>query len=90
MDIEYIAAIPEHHYKGFKIIMSTTLPADYVLWLRVRERAKQRAFSQIGMTPTEIPISPLEFARYCERLKKRDFSIATLDACARAKGMAQG
>ena len=89
MSTDYIAAIRKHHYKGFKAIMTTSLPGDYDMWLRVRERGKIRALRERGTILTEITISPLEFGNYCKGLKRRDFSIASLDACARAKAMAQ-
>jgi hypothetical protein len=37
MGIEYIA---EDDYKAFKILVTTTLPRDFEMWLRVRERGK--------------------------------------------------
>jgi hypothetical protein len=87
MGVEYVAAIRKHNYKGFKIIITTGLPSDYDMWLRVRDRAKLRALNEGGKIVTEVFISPLEFARYCRGLKRPDFSIASLDACARAKAL---
>ena len=83
MGIEYIAVIAEEDYKAFKVLVTTTLPRDYEMWLRVRERGKLRAFRQRGAVLTEIEVSPEEFGAYCRRLKRPDFSIAALDLCAR-------
>ena len=41
MGIEYVAVIAEHHYYAFKILVTTTLPRDYEMWLRVRERKSE-------------------------------------------------
>ena len=90
MEIEYIAFIAEDHYKAFKIIVTTTLPRDYEMWLRVRERGKARAFKERAAILTEVEVSPKEFGAYCKRLKKPDFSLSALDQCAREKGIAQG
>jgi hypothetical protein len=83
MGIEYLAAIAEDDYQAFKIILTTTLPRDYEMWLRVRERAKVRAFKERAVILTEVEVSPKEFGAYCKGLKRPDFSIATLDRCAR-------
>jgi hypothetical protein len=90
MGIEYIAFIAEDHYTAFKIILSTTLPRDYGMWLRVRERGKHRAFTERAATVTEVEVSPLEFGAYCKGLKRTDFSVASLDRYAREKAVAQG
>ena len=42
MGVEYIAVIAEEDYHAFKILVSTTLPREYDMWLRVRERGKLR------------------------------------------------
>ena len=46
MGIEYIAVIAEEDYKAFKILVTTTLPGDYEMWLRVRDRGKLRAANE--------------------------------------------
>ena len=90
MGIEYIAVIAEEDYKAFKILVTTTLPRDYEVWLRVRERGKLRAVMERGAVLTEIEVSPEEFGAYCKRRKRPDFSIAALDLCAREKAIGQG
>jgi len=89
MGIEYIAVIRKHHYKCFKILMTTSLPRDYDMWLRVRERGKVRAFEERGVVFDEVEVSPIEFGSYCKALKRPDFSIISLDRCARAKVLTQ-
>jgi hypothetical protein len=89
MGVEYIAWINEDDYETFKALMTTTLPADYEMWLRVRERGKLREFEQRGATFAEIEVSPEEFDAYCKGLKKPDFSIVSLDGCARAQARAR-
>jgi hypothetical protein len=88
MGIEYIAAIAEEDYEAFKIIVTTTLPRDYEMWLRVRERGRMRALQERGIILTEVEVSPKEFDAYCKALKRPDFSLATLDRCAREKPLA--
>ena len=88
MGIEYIAAIAEEDYEEFKIIVTTTLPDDYGMWLRVRERGRMRALQERGVILTEVEVSPKEFGAYCKALKRPDFSLATLDRCAREKPLA--
>jgi hypothetical protein len=90
MGNEYIAFIAEDHYETFKGILSTTLPRDYGMWLRVRERGKDRAFKGRAAIPFEVEVFPKEFGAYCTSLNKPDFSIAALDRCAREKAIAQG
>jgi hypothetical protein len=90
MGIEYIAAIPEEDYRAFRILVSTPLPREYEMWLRVRERGKFRAIRDRGAVSIEVEVCPEEFAAYCKALKRPDFSIAALDRCAREKDMAQG
>jgi hypothetical protein len=85
MGIDYIASLSEDDYKTFRIIVSTGLPDDYEMWLRVRERGKLRAFKERGVIFDEVEISPIEFGTYCKALKKPDFSVASLDRCASAK-----
>ena len=89
MAIEYIAVIAIEHYNAFKILVSTALPRDYEMWLRVRERGKLRALRERGATIIEVEVSPLEFGAYCKRLKRPDFSITALDRCAGEKGIAE-
>jgi hypothetical protein len=90
MGIEYVAVIAEDHYKAFKILVTTTLPRDYEMWLRVRDRGNLRAITERSAILVEVEVSPEEFGAYCKRMKRPDFSIATLDRCAREKGVAQG
>ena len=90
MSIEYIAVIAEEDYKAFKILVTTTLPGDYEMWLRVRDRGKLRAANERSAQLTEIAITPEEFGFYCKRLKRPDFSIAALDGCAREKARSMG
>jgi hypothetical protein len=90
MGIEYIAAIAEDDYKAFKILVTTTLPRDYDMWLRVRERGRVRVLDERAVTLTEVDVSPQEFGAYCKALKRPDFSLATLDRCAREKAIAPG
>lgn len=89
MVIEYIAVIAEDDYHAFKILVSTPLPRDYDMWLRVRERGKLRAIRERGAVFVELEVSPEEFRAYCKGLKRRDFSITGLDRCAREKGLAE-
>jgi hypothetical protein len=89
MGIEYIAGIKEHDYQTFRILLTTSLPRDYQMWRRVRDRGKFRARNERGTVLIEILISPMEFGEYCRGLKRRDFSIASLDRCARAKAFAR-
>jgi hypothetical protein len=90
MGTEYVAVITEHHYYAFKILVTTTLPRDYEMWLRVRERGKLRAIRERSAVLVEVEISPLEFGAYCKGLKKPDFSLSALDQCAREKAIEQG
>src|ERR1700680_3380726 len=89
MAIEYVASIAEQDYWAFKILVTTTLPHGYEMWLRVRERGKLRAVSERAADLIEVQISPEEFGAYCKGLRKSDFSIAALDRHAREKGIAQ-
>jgi hypothetical protein len=88
MRIEYIAAIAEEDYQTFKAMLTTTLPDDYEMWLRVRERGSVRALEERAAVLTEVEISPEEFRDYCKGLRRPDFSIAALDRCAREKAFA--
>src|SRR6202030_2590466 len=90
MGIEYIAVIREDDYHAFKILVSTTLPREYEMWLRVRERGKLRAIRERGSVFVEVEVCPEEFGTYCKGLKRPDFSKTALDKCAREKGMAHG
>jgi hypothetical protein len=67
-----------------------TVLAEYEMWLRVRERRKSRALNEGGATCMEIEVLPQEFSAYCMGMKRPDFSIASLDRCARAKALARG
>jgi hypothetical protein len=69
--------------------VTTPLPRDYGMWLRVRERGKLRAIDERAADVLEVQIWPEEFGAYCKGLKRTDFSITALDACARQKGIAQ-
>ena len=89
MSIEYIASISEAEYKMFRIVMTTELPDDYQMWLRVRERGKLTALTEHGTSVTEIEVSLVEFAAYAKGLKNPNFSIGALDQCARRKAMAK-
>jgi hypothetical protein len=89
MAIEYIAFIAEEDYGAFKILVTTTLPRDYTMWLRVRERGKLRAIRERAADLLEVQISPHEFGAYCKGLKRTDFSITALDRCAREKAVVQ-
>jgi hypothetical protein len=82
MAIEYIAFIAEEDYWAFKILVTTTLPRDYSMWLRVRERGKVRAIEDRAADVLEVQISPEEFGAYCKGLKRTDFGITALDRCA--------
>jgi hypothetical protein len=90
MAVEYIAFIAEEDYWAFKILVTTPLPRDYAMWLRVRERGKLRALAERAAEVVEVQVSPEEFGAYCKGLRRTDFSITALDRCARAKGLAQG
>jgi|ERR1700678_4323086 hypothetical protein len=89
MGTEYIAFIVEDDYETFKMIVTTTLPRDYGMWLRVRERGRDRAFRERAAILSEVEVSPEEFRAYCKGLNKPDFSIAALDRCAREKAIGQ-
>jgi hypothetical protein len=54
MGIEYIAVIAEDDYHAFKILVSTTLPREYEMWLRVRERGKLRAIRERAAALVEV------------------------------------
>jgi hypothetical protein len=87
MSIEYCAAIAEDDYETFRALLTTILPSNYEMWLRVRARGKARAFKERSVVLREIDISPQQFHSFCTRMKKPDFSIATLDRCAREKAL---
>jgi hypothetical protein len=89
MRVEYVAFIAEEHYKAFKILVTTTLPRDYEMWLRVRERGKLRAVRERKAVITEVEVFPEEFGAYCKGLRRPDFSIAALDRCACEKALAR-
>jgi hypothetical protein len=46
MATEYIAFIAEEDYWAFKILVTTPLPCDYAMWLRVGERGKFRTIAE--------------------------------------------
>jgi hypothetical protein len=78
MGIEYIAVIAEDDYRAFKILVSTTLPREYEMWLRVRERGKLRAIRERGSVLVEVEVRPEELGAYCKGVKRPDFSITAL------------
>jgi hypothetical protein len=90
MGIEYIAAIKAEHYEIFRMIVTTPLPRDYGMWLRVRDRGKLRALTEHGTIFSEVEISPIEFGNYCKEQKRPDFSIVALDRCAAAIARTSG
>jgi hypothetical protein len=90
MGIEYVAVIAEEDYHAFKILVSTPLPREYEMWLRVRERGKLRAAQEREAVFVEVELSPEEFGAYCKRLRRPDFSITALDRCAREKAISEG
>jgi hypothetical protein len=90
MGIEYIAVIREEEYHAFKILVSTMLPREYEMWLRVRERGKLRGMRERDAVFVEVEVRPQEFGAHCKGLKRPDFSITALDRCARQKGIAEG
>jgi hypothetical protein len=89
MSVEYIASIAEADYPAFRMIITTPLPDDYGMWLRVRDRGKLRSRQERGASVAEVEITPMEFGVYCKSLRRPDFSIAGLDRCARDKASAQ-
>src|SRR5579864_7209397 len=89
MAIEYIAFITEEDYRAFRILVTTPLPRDYEMWLRVRETGKLRTIAERAAEVLQVQVSPEEFGAYCKGLKRTDFSIAALDRCARDKALAQ-
>jgi|SRR5580704_6584321 hypothetical protein len=72
MSIEYIAAIAEEDYGVFKILVSTALPREYDMWLRVRERGKLRAMQEREAVTVEVAVRPEEIGAYCKSLKRPD------------------
>ena len=90
MGVEYVAVIAEEDYHAFKILVSTPLPREYDMWLRVRERGKLRAIEERDAAVVEVQVRPEEFGAYCKRLRRPDFSITALDRCGGAKGIAEG
>src|ERR1700733_10747089 len=87
MGIEYRAAIAKDDYEAFRMLVMTTLPRNYDMWLRVRARGKARAFNERGVIFDEVDITPDDFRAYCKNMRNPDFSIATLDRSARAKAL---
>jgi hypothetical protein len=90
MGIEYVAIIAEEDYDAFKMLVSTPLPHEYEMWVRVRERGKLRVVQEKDAVFVEVEVRPEEFGAYCKSLKWPDFSIAAVDGCAREKGIAAG
>jgi hypothetical protein len=90
MGIEYIADIKEEHFQTFKVLLNPTLSRNYPTWVRFRTKEKLRAFEERAATVIEIEVSPIEFGNYCRSLERPDFSIRSLDECARAKSLAAG
>jgi hypothetical protein len=88
MGFEYIAVIAEEDYHAFRILVSTPLPREYDMWLRVRERGRLRIIQERDAS-VELEVRPEEFGAYCKSLKKPDFSITALDRCAHAKAIGQ-
>jgi hypothetical protein len=84
MAAEYIARIEERHYAAFRQILKSILPRDYTMWLRVRERAKQRMSRELAIA-IEIDVSPKEFEAFCATLARPELNIYGLDRCARQK-----
>jgi hypothetical protein len=89
MSVEYIAVIAEEDYHAFRILVSTPLPREYDMWLRVRERGRLRIIQERDASVVELEVRPEEFGAYCKSLKKPDFSITALDRCAHAKAIGQ-
>jgi hypothetical protein len=87
MAAEYFAIIAEEDYRAFQVLVSTPLPSNYDMWMRVRDRGKLRAMRERAAAVIDIEITPEEFAAYCKQQRRRDFSIVALDLCARAKGL---
>jgi hypothetical protein len=72
------------------VIVTTPLPRDCGMGLRVRDRGELGAFTEHGATFREVEISPMEFGNYCKGQKTRDFSIAAVDRCADEKACMSG
>src|SRR6516165_7344356 len=75
MSIEYIAVIADEDYDAFKILVSTPLPREYDMWLRVRERGKLRAMQERDAVCVEVEVRPEEFGAYCKGLKDRTSAL---------------
>src|SRR6202171_3197329 len=73
MSVEYIAVIAEEDYHAFTILVSTPLPREYDMWLRVRERGRLRIIQERDASVVDIEVRPEEFGAYCKSLKKPDF-----------------
>ena len=85
MGIEYMAAIARDDYEVFKIIIATELPAKYEVWLQARKQRKARISRERQVMVHEVTISPNEVGDYCKGLSAPDFSVESLDQCARTK-----
>ena len=84
MAVEYIAHIEEDDYEAFRGILGTWLPAEYEMWLRVRDRGRLRLLTD-GTAVEEIAVFPDEFVAFCNKSRHSDFSIYWLDRFAREK-----
>src|ERR1700693_4747878 len=84
-----MAAIRKDDYNVFRLIITTELPAKYEVWLQIIKCGKLKAFQERGITVHDIEISPIEFGNYCKKMESPDFSITSLDHCARTKALAQ-
>ena len=84
MAVEYMAYIEEDDYEAFRGILGGWLPAEYEMWLRVRDRGRLRLLTD-GAAVEEITVSPEEFMTFCNKSRRSDFSIYWLDSFAREK-----
>ena len=57
MAIEYIAFITEEDYRAFRILVTTPLPRDYEMWLRVRETGKLRTIAERAAEVLQVQVS---------------------------------
>jgi hypothetical protein len=84
MAVQYIAHIDEADYEAFRKMLGAWLPAEYDMWLRVRDRGRLRLLNDETIVE-DIPVYPDEFKAFCEESKRSDFSIYRLDSFAREK-----
>jgi hypothetical protein len=87
--VEYIAAIRKDDYRIFRMIITTELPDKYEVWLQALEGRKRKTSQERRMTVEEVEVTPIEFGNYCRGSGIRDFNLASLDSCARAKASTQ-